>query len=107
VSRDPSPLTRDLLAAELAAALAKDSSLRVVKTADGVDDNWSFLHGTLPEGVEVLDFFHASQHLHAAVAAAYGDATRETQYRYEALKETLRDEEGGVAKVIRALDHLR
>src|SRR5258708_38501657 len=26
---------------------------------------------------------------------------------YETLKETLRDEEGGVAKVIRALDHLR
>jgi hypothetical protein len=110
MARAPEPNKRTLkamLAAELAAALAKNSSLRVVKIADGVDDNWSFLHGALPEGVEVLDFFHASEHLHAAVAAAYGDATRETQFRYETLKETLRDEEGGVAKVIRALDHLR
>lgn len=52
----------------------------------------------------MLDFFHASEHLHAAV---YGDGTRDTQYRYETLRETLRDDESGVAKVIRALDHLR
>jgi hypothetical protein len=61
--------------------------------------------GELPDGIEVLDFFHASEHLHAAVAAVYGDGTRETQYRYETLRETLRDEERGVAKVIRALNY--
>ena len=95
LARAPEPNKRTLktmLAAELAAALAKRSSLKVVKIADGV---------------EVLDFFHASEHLHAAVAAVYGDGTRETQYRYETLRETLRDDEDGVAKVIRALDHLR
>lgn len=110
LARAPEPNKRTLktmLAAELGAALAKRSSLKVVKIADGVDDNWTFLAGELPDGIEVLDFFHASEHLHAAVAAVYGDGTRETQYRYETLRDTLRDDEGGVAKVIRALDHLR
>jgi hypothetical protein len=45
----------------------------VVKIADGGGDNWTFLSHALPEGEEALDFFHASEHLHAAVAAAYGD----------------------------------
>jgi hypothetical protein len=110
MARTPEAKKRSLkamLAAELTAALARQPSLRVVKIADGVDDNWSFLRKELPDGIEVLDFFHATEHLHAAVAAAYGDGTRETQYRFETLKETLRDDQNGVAKVIRALDHLR
>lgn len=41
----------------------------MVKIADWVDDNWSCLADELPDGVEALDFFHASEHLHAAVAA--------------------------------------
>jgi hypothetical protein len=110
MARAPEPNKRTLkasLAAELAAALAKQPQLRIVKLADGVDDNWTFLSDELPDGVEVLDFFHATEHLHAAVAAAYGDGTRETQYRYGNLRETLRDDADGVAKVIRAVDHLR
>jgi hypothetical protein len=110
MARAPEPNKRTLkasLAAELAAALAKQPQLRIVKLADGVDDNWTFLSYDLPDGVEVLDFFHATEHIHAAVAAAYGDGTRETQYRYGNLRETLRDDADGVAKVIRAVDHLR
>ena len=45
----------------------------------------------------------AAEHLHEAVANAYGDA----RHRFEVLRDALRDEEGGVDKVIRALDHLR
>jgi hypothetical protein len=51
------------LAAELCAALRRAPGLKVVKLADGVDDNWSFLAGEVPDGVEALDFFHASEHL--------------------------------------------
>jgi hypothetical protein len=54
----------------------------------------------------VIDFFHAAEHLHAAIATTYGDGTRETQYRFESLRETLRDDEQGVQKVIHALKHL-
>lgn len=96
-----------MLAAEVSAILLARPELKLVKVADAAVDNWEFLGSdALPIGEEVIDFFHASEHLHAAIAAAYGDGTHETQYRYETLRETLRDEDDGVAKVIRALKHL-
>ena len=98
---------KDMLAAEVAAIIGARPELKLVKVADGAADNWEFLASSkLPEGEEVVDFFHATEHLHAAVAAAYGDSTRETQYRFESLRETLRDDEQGVQKVIRAIKHL-
>lgn len=110
MARAPEPNKRTLkatLAADLTAVLRKAPGVKLVKVADGVDDNWSFLTGELPAGDEALDFFHASEHLHDAVADAYGDGTRKTRHRYEELREILRDEPGGVGRVIRALDYLR
>lgn len=110
IARAPEPKKLQLkasLAAELVAVLRLRSDLQVVKIADGGSDNWEFLSASLPDGEEALDFFHASEHLHVAVAAAYGDATKETRHRYEDLRDTLRDDPEGVGKVIRALDHLR
>ena len=46
--------------------------LQLVKIADGANDNWTFLSRVLPEGVELIDFFHAAQHLSDAFDAAYG-----------------------------------
>jgi hypothetical protein len=98
---------KDMLAAEVAAIVDARPELKIVKVADGAADNWEFLASSkLPAGEEVVDFFHATEHLHAAVAAAYGDSTRETQYRFESLRETLRDDEHGVDTIVRALKHL-
>ncbi len=98
---------KEMLAAEIAAVLRRKPTLKLVKVADGAADNWQYLSSdALPAGDEVVDFFHASEHLHAAIAEAYGDATHETQFRYATLRDTLRDEEDGVDKVIRALKHL-
>jgi hypothetical protein len=110
MARAPEPGKRTLkasLAAELCAVLRQRPDLKLVKVADGGTDNWTFLSDELPSGEEALDFFHASEHLHAAVAAAYGDGTQETRHRFEQLRDTLRDEAGGVKRVIRALDYLR
>ena len=110
MARAPEPNKRTLkasLLAEVLAVMRRAPELQLVKIADGVDDNWTFLSEELPAGFEALDFFHASEHLHAAVAAAYGDGTTKTRHRYEELREILRDEPGGVGRVIRALDHLR
>lgn len=109
MARAPEPkkaTLKEMLAKEVAAVLRARPDLKLIKIADGVADNWEFLSGRLAGGHEAVDFFHASGHLHEAIAAAYGDGTRETQYRYETLRDTLRDEEGGVEKVIRALKHL-
>jgi len=98
---------KQMLVDEVAAILRARPELKMVKVADGAADNWEFLASSkLPPGEEAVDFFHASEHLHAAIANVYGDGTHETRFRHDTLRETLRDEEGGVDKVIRALKHL-
>ena len=96
-----------MLSAEVSAVLRAQPELKLMKLADGALDNWAYLSSdALPPGEEGIDFFHATEHLHAAIAAAYGDATHETQFRYATLRDTLRDESDGVDKVVRALKHL-
>ncbi len=95
------------LTAEVMGALIQRPDLRVVKVADGAPDNWSYLGETLPLGVEVLDFYHAAEHLGAALRAAYGEGTPSYQERVETLCTVLRDEPDGVDKVMGALSRLR
>lgn len=109
MARAPEPkkaTLKAMLAKEVSAVLRAQPNLKLVKIADGVADNWEFLSSELPKGEEAVDFFHAAEHLHEAVAVAYGDGTLQTQHRYETLYEALRDEEGGVDKVIGALKYL-
>lgn len=98
---------KEALKAELAVALEQRPDLRLVKGADGANDNWTFLAKDLPPGDEVVDFFHAAEHLSDAVAAAYGDGTVEARRRFNDLRHVLLEEEGGVKKIIRSLMHLR
>ena len=35
--------------------------------------NWSYLGAVLPQGIEIIDFYHACEHLKAAFDAAYGE----------------------------------
>jgi hypothetical protein len=95
-----------MLAREVEAVLRARPQMKLIKVADGCADNWDFLSSHFVGAAEAIDFFHAGEHLHAAIAAAYGDGTRETQFRYETLREALRDEDAGVEKAIRALKHL-
>jgi hypothetical protein len=95
------------LTAEVMAALIQRPDLRVVKVADGAPDNWSYLSETLPVGVEVLDFYHATEHLGAALGAAYGEGTPLYRERWETRRTVLRDDPQGVDKVLGALSRLR
>ena len=97
---------KETLRLDLEHVLAQHPELRVVKITDAGGDNWAYL-SSLPEGPEVLDFYHASEHLAAAIAAVYGDGTRETRHRFETLRDRLLMEEGGVDRVINALAYLR
>ena len=110
MARMPEPYKASLkrmLTAELAVALAKRPDLRLVKAADGANDNWTFLHDDLPPGHEVVDFFHAAEHLSDALAAAYGDGSVEARRRFAELRHVLLEETGGVGTVIRSLIYLR
>lgn len=110
MARMPEPhkagLKKSILA-ELKTAIELRPDLKIVKAADGAVDNWRFLHEEVPEGDEVVDFFHAAEHLNTALAAAYGVATRETRRKFADLRHVLLEDPDGVAKVIRALTYLR
>ena len=93
--------------AELGALLAQRPDLPVVKIADAAHDNWSFLGKEIPGGAEIIDFFHAAEHLGQALAAAYGDGTRDARWRFQELRDVLLEDCGGVDQVIRSLAYLR
>jgi hypothetical protein len=95
------------LTAEVLGALSQRPDLQVVKVADGTADNWTYLGETLPIGEEVLDFYHATEHLSDALGAAYGDGKPTYQERLATLSDVLRDAPQGVDSVIEALCRLR
>ena len=81
---------KKMLADEVGAVLRLQPALKVLKVADGAADNWAYLASdALPKGEQVVDFFHASEHLQTAIANVYGDGTRETRHRHEVLRDTL------------------
>ena len=100
-------MLKDSIEAELSEALRKRPDLKVVKVADGAKDNWTFLSERLPDGPNILDFFHGAEHLHTALAEAYGDGTVKARARFAELREILLDGVNGVETVIRALAYLR
>lgn len=96
-----------MLSAEIHTALAQRPDLTLVKLADGAPDNWTYLADAVPAGVELVDFFHAAEQLQAAFEAAYGEHTSVAQAQSAKYRRLLRDDPGGVDKVIRALSYLR
>jgi hypothetical protein len=96
-----------MLAAELRGVLAKRPDLHLVKLADGAKDNWTFLSGDLPEGVELIDFYHAAEQLKDAFDAAYGENSPKALAPFEKYRHLLRHDLEGVGKVVRALAYLR
>ena len=98
---------KSMLAAEVSAALGQRPDLTVVTVADGARDNWTYLDALVPEGTPVLDFYHAAEHLKAALDAAYGDGSAKGQAQFKKLRHVLLEDEDGVEKVIRALVYLR
>jgi len=99
---------KEILTAEVQTVLAERPDLVVVKQADGAKDNWTFLSKKLDvTGYEVVDFFHVCEHLDDALVAAYGETNRKRYAQFEKLKTILKEESGGVEKVIRSLVYLR
>jgi hypothetical protein len=107
--RGPEPkkaTLKDTLRKDLAHVLEQHPHLRVAKITDAGGDNWEYT-ATLPAGPEILDFFHATEHLAAAIAAVHGDGTLATRHKFEFLRERLLTEDDGAHAVIAALAHLK
>ncbi len=96
------------LTAELNRVLTERPDLTIVALADGAKDNWNYLDWELPaRSLSIADFYHVAEHLHAALAAAYGENDPRCQAHFEKLRHVLRHDRRGADKVIRALVHLR
>jgi hypothetical protein len=99
------------LAAEVQAVLAICPRLRLVKLADGARDNWRFL-GELDvsqlagpvEVWEVVDFYHACDHLKHALDLVWGEFSPKGKAEFERLKVLPKEANDGVGRVI---EHLR
>ena len=92
-----------MLTAELAAAQAQRPLLQVVKLADGAKDNWTYLTKTLLGGTEVVDFYHAAEHLKVAFDQVYGASSSAAATQFAKYRHLLRHDADGVEKVIRTL----
>jgi hypothetical protein len=98
------------LEAEVQAILAVQPRLRVVKLADGARDNWRFLR-TLNLGVpagqieswEIVDFYHACDHLKHALDTIWGEHTPNGKAEFARLKTLLKEADDGVERVIETL----
>ncbi len=97
------------LKSQLATLIEQIKELRpemeMVKIADGARDNWTFLDDEIKEGECVLDFYHASTHLHNAMEIIHGKNETKTIIEYKKYRHILRHDKKGIDKVIRHLKY--
>ncbi len=109
VARMPEPNKATLkrqLSDELDHVLQQRPDLIVVAVADGAANNWSYLK-TLPWDYEVVDFYHAAEHLKRALDLAMGASHLKTQRKFAELRHALLSSETGIETVIRSLAQLK
>lgn len=105
---------RSQLSAELGAILEGRQDLQVVALADGAEDLWNYVEEMFEElglerkdVIEVLDFFHAMEHIKKALDTVYGEGNQEGKVVFEECRTWLRECDDGVERVIRALKYRR
>ncbi len=102
------------LEAEVAQVVTKRPDLKRVLLADGAEDNWRLLSeldqacGPPPQpSIEIVDFYHACDHLKNGCDAAWGESTARGKAEFERLKILLKEADDGVERVIRVLKYQR
>lgn len=104
---------RGQLQAEVQAVRALAPRLRVVKLSDGAPAHWDYLKrlelgpGSLVENWEVIDYFHACDHLHHALTLVWGEGTPKGRAEFERLKTLLKEADDGAQRVIQHLAYRR
>ena len=102
------------LEAEVASLVAVRPDLIRVHLADGAEDNWRLmtalehnLAGVSPIWTEIVDFYHACDHLKNGCDATWGESTARGQAEFERLRTLLKEADDGAAQVIRVLKYQR
>lgn len=98
---------KQLVSDNVTSLLARRPDLKLVAVAKGAQDHWRYFDRTFPQAEQVLDFFHAAEHLKEAVDHAYGKDSDHGTRRWQALRGILLNDADGVDRVITSLDDLR
>jgi len=102
------------LETEVASVLAIRPDLKRVLLSDGAKDNWRLLYevdqacGPPPQpSIEIVDFYHACDHLKEGCDAAWGESTPHGKAEFERLKTLLKEADDGAERIIRVLKYHR
>lgn len=68
--------------------------------ADGIDWIWQETAKHFPQSEEMLDFYHATEHLWAVARAGYGEGAAATAWMDEQVERLLKDEVGAVIAAV-------
>jgi hypothetical protein len=96
---------KEQLRRELEHVMGCRPDLTVVHVADGAANNWDYFD-TLPSDHQVVDFYHAAEHLKRALDVCMGPSSVANQAKFQQLRRTLRDRPRGVHRLLRALKKL-
>jgi len=102
------------LEAEVTSLVTLRPDLIRVHLSDGAKDNWRLMTdvepnwpGALLTWIEIVDFYHACDHLKNACDAAWGESTPRGKAEFERLKTLLKEADDGADQVIRVLKYQR
>jgi hypothetical protein len=100
------------LETEMNSVWAVRPDLRWVLLSDGARDNWRLLRevdqacGPPPQpSIEIVDFYHACDHLKEGCDAAWGESTPRGKAEFERLRTLLKEADDGAECVIRVLKY--
>jgi hypothetical protein len=100
------------LETEMISVLAVRPDLKRVLLSDGAKDNWRLLRevdqacSPPPQpSLEIVDFYHACDHLKEGCDAAWGESTPRGKAEFERLKTLLKEADDGAERVIRVLKY--
>ena len=98
--------------AEAQALFALRPDLHRVHLADGAEGNWTLLAeveqalGLSPQTrIEIVDFYHACDHLKNGCDAIWGESTPRSQAEFARLKTLLKEDDGGADRIVRTFKH--
>jgi hypothetical protein len=116
-ARMPEPKKGTLAAqlqAEAHAILGARPDLRRVYLADGAESNWDLLAaveravgGNPLKSIQIVDFYHAAEHLKGGCDAIWGESTPQGQAEFARLRTLLKEADDGAERIIRTLHYHR
>ena len=75
----------------LACAWSVGSYAEVVALADGAHSNWKLIEEVFPKAIQILDFYHASEHLSEVADAVHGVGSASSKALWKTLSDLLKD----------------